>query len=347
MVSGSSDLINKTVTIILSGNQFKASGGHIQNSVVFNGQTVPADLEYDTTSACNGTLGSTRYYFDIESWDQTNGIVITHVLNPTLSHTVDWTPYVCYNDATVTTYQGGTVGQAYDSHFISGLHFANGTSLSLYDFITGVQGTGVNTPGVSASGQIDGAATFDHATNNYVHETVTTSISAYSYSFWFNPTSTPTTGVGAVFTGYQISNSLGWNYDHPSSSYQYAASHQDASTNWHGSQCAAPTVGSMNFIYVTWDGSNLTCYLNASPNTPVSVTNGLYAPVGDMAVGGNSLGSDSVSATVDEVQYMNTSRSQDWITTEYRNQGQYGTYVTQGSEQGGGGGARHKVVISN
>lgn len=165
--SGSADLSNYPAGILLSGTTFKpASGGQIQHSATVNGQVVPTDLIFTTNSSC----ASSSMKWEIESWDQSSGIVRAWVLFPTYSHTTGPVIYVCYGDSTVTTFQGGAVGSAWVG-YTGVYHYGTATSLSILD--SSSAGNNCTLPGTThnptyATGLIGGGATFVAANAQYL-----------------------------------------------------------------------------------------------------------------------------------------------------------------------------------
>jgi len=125
-VSGSSNLPSFTVCGKLSDTSFKPSGGggQIQHSVTVNGQVVPADLIFATD-----TSGAVSMNWEIISWDQSGGNVYYCSLVSSLSYTSDNLFYVFYGNSATTTFQGGSVGSAWDSNTVFVAHLANISAL--------------------------------------------------------------------------------------------------------------------------------------------------------------------------------------------------------------------------
>jgi hypothetical protein len=342
MVSGPSDLLNYTVYVQLSGTAFKSyvNGGHIRNSTTFNGQTVPADFQFDTSSACNGSLGSTRPYFEVESWDQVTGIINAHVGPMTLSHTTSWQPYVCYGDVGVTTYQGGTQGQAWDPSFVFISHLASATSpIDSTSNSASLSNTGATN---SSSGMIDGAASFIGSWSYYIQDASAsdaTNVTGYPITVeaWVNKSGSANSDAvvskGYYNTGGQyglltFGNKVTFSTN-ADSGYQYLTG---AATLSYGTWYYL--AGTQNFTnkYVYINGVN--AGTNAFPqNMSLSAqTTHFSINAGSLAAGY----SDGMQGLIDEVRVSNVQRSADWLLTTYRNIASVGTYWALGSESGGG-----------
>jgi hypothetical protein len=67
---------------------------------------------------------------------------------------------MCYGNSSVSTYQGGSVGAVYDSHFKLIWHLPNGSTLSVNDS-TSLGNNGANGGATAASTEIDGGASVD------------------------------------------------------------------------------------------------------------------------------------------------------------------------------------------
>lgn len=155
--AGTTDSSSFTVlaSTTLTSLKTVANGGDINNTVSFNGQTAPADLVFSTTSDC-GTLMS----WDFDHYVATTGEIEAWVLLTTLSHSSDTVFYMCYSKPSVSTYQGGSIGAAWDSGYQVVSHFADGSTLSLNDSTSNGRTGTANTFGMTAtsSAVIDGGA---------------------------------------------------------------------------------------------------------------------------------------------------------------------------------------------
>ena len=177
MVSGSASLSNFTVYVQLSGTAFKstANGGQIQNSVTFNGQIVPADLVF-----CPNAAGASPYSFEIESWDQVNGIINAWVLNPSLSNSTSWSLYAVFDNTSVKTYQCGVKGAAWDSYYAVVWHHATISTVDSTAY--GNNGTASGSPTLG-TGIVDGDVNLGIGTQAKVQNTSSSNLP----SAWTTP----------------------------------------------------------------------------------------------------------------------------------------------------------------
>ena len=333
MVSGSGSLTNFAVYVQLSGNSFKsaANGGRIQNSVTFNGQTVPADLVFSPNAA-----GATPYSFEIESWDPVNGIVNAWVLNSSLSNTTDWSFCAVYDNASVTTYQGGTKGAAWDSYYAVVWHHA---AVSVNDSTAyGNNGTASGSP-TAATGIVNGGVSLGTSTQAKVQDTSPGDLpSAWTTPFtiqgWWNNSAYVSTAIlfgygGNAPAGTQTYAAQRYAMENSSDYYWWGWGADwdtgiaiDADSVWHSWAFA-------------WDASNLYFYrdgvLKATHSgAPGSTT----AQVADITAGSRyEYGTASPSASLDENRISNgIARPAAWLATEFNNLKSLSTYVTVGSE---------------
>jgi Domain of unknown function (DUF2341) len=142
------------------------NGGNVQKSSGY-------DIAFATSSACSSLLS-----FEMESYGASTGTVAFWVKIPTLSHTSDTVIYLCYGDATVSTFQGGAYGAAWDSNYKAVYHLPNGTTIDGTDStVNDVDLT--NSSGTAVAGVVDGglhvasasSAQMDTANNPYSSST--------------------------------------------------------------------------------------------------------------------------------------------------------------------------------
>lgn len=139
------------------------NGGSVQNTVSWLGQTVCADCVI--TSDIGAT---TPIKYDISAYSATTGAFMAQVKWSSISSSVDNVLYLNYGKASVTTYGGGSQGQAYDSSTCAVYHLGNGTSISLIDSSTN-NVTLTNHGLAAAAGNPDGGAS--NSGTNYANAT--------------------------------------------------------------------------------------------------------------------------------------------------------------------------------
>jgi hypothetical protein len=232
---------------------------------------------------------------------------------PSVSHTADTPFYMLYGDAAIGAAQNiGSYAPAnvWSENFRMVLHL-NGSSPSVID------STGSTSPlntGITATtGQVDGAGYSSGSTNKI---TVATNLytliggsTTNTVSFWANPTTFANAPValtwGDGFIEFAPGNGAYW----VSGGLRVYSS--------------VASLGSWQYISLVKSGSgdSGTLYRNASPLT---VDSGALA--GDPTNAGSTIlfnFSDTTyaySGALDEVRVASTSRTADWILTEYNNQ---------------------------
>jgi hypothetical protein len=337
MVSGSSDLANFTVLLKLTDNAFKV-GGHFINTVswpIASGNIVPADFAVDTSSSCNGSLGVSRPYFDIDTWNQTTGELDVWVLENPLTHAADLNLFACSGDASKTTYQGGSVGQAWVG-YTAVIHGGDGTTVQVYD--SSGTGNGCTLPGTThnptaIAGVIGGGMAFAFASSQYA-------TSCGTQGSW------GITGASATFTLQAIVNPTGANYYGPivgAIGGSYGAEMEmvcsggncwcDFSApgvaNYGGSASTAAAV--THIIAITYSSGNVYGYLDGVPGTLITGASNPFTSSGTIGLGADLLG-DHYDGWSDEIHGSGSVRSSDWLMTEARNQLHNSTYVTMGAQ---------------
>ena len=328
-----STLTNKTIFVHLSGNQFKAATGHIVHNVIFNGQTVPADFVFSASST-----GASPYKFELAYWDQTGGNLYCYVKIPSIG-TAAMTIYAVYGDAAVTTYQGGAVGDAWDSSYVAVWHLYNG---SLVDSTANGNSGGTNhgtVPDVtSATG---GGASFTAASGQYISIPSSTSLDINGagiavITVVYYATSMPTS----------LDNTYGLvskTYDGASSGFglEWRSVNNQGVTNYRNGGTGLTSSNTQNSWQFLQSGINGTF-----DHFTVAWLNGAWVSYsGPVVIASNAnplmIGSDQATTNfwngkIAEVRIQNAYPAGcSWgnpCTVDYNNIMLYGTYVSQGSE---------------
>lgn len=305
-------------TTNISLSTITASGGHVANSTGY-------DLVFSTKSDCSYLLN-----WDTETYNATTGNLIAWVKVPLLDTTTITaaTLYMCYGNSGVTTYQGNSTG-TWDSNFAGVWHLPNGTTLTANDSTSnGNNGTLTNTP-TATTGQIDGGMHTVAGSSQYASLATAASLNItgdITLECWIKTATNASIMFGGYqnisFTGYALaigegvsgkisfwSNGFGWTNG-------TTATVDD--NNWH-------------LIVVSLSGSTAHFYLDGSSDgTAASGAPGSYS--GLRMIGGSEAGTGYYTGDTDEVRVSNTSRSADWIKTEYNNQSSPSTFISVGSE---------------
>lgn len=323
------------------------SGGNIQNTTTFNGQTVPADMVFSSTADC-----STLMSWDFESYVTTTGEIEVWVLVPSLSSSVDTSIYMCYGKSSVSTYQGGSVGAAWNSNYKSIWHLPNGSTLAAQDATTNGN-NGTITGAVAGIGQIDGGADVTAAESNVTKASATglpvNTTDHFTVQGWQRSTSYVSLSQLFGF-GFALPTSLGgggagrylleFNND-----YYFWGINADWDT-----AVAFDSDSKFHSWAFVWDGTTLVFYRDGvSAASRSGLPTGMTTADVNIIVGSHHSSGSNPATIVDEARISNIDRSADWITTEYNNQSAVATFMTIGTQQTGGTTQTvfHKVVFNN
>lgn len=311
------------------------SGGTIQNTVSFNGQTVPADLKFTSDAA-----GTTLLNWEVAQYTATTGAIEVHI-QITISNTVDTNIYMFFGDTTVTTYQGGSVGAAWDANFKNVYHLADGTTLSLLDS-TSNAATFTNTGTTPATtGQIDGAASFNGTTQyllNATKPTLNPDSDSFTISFW-NHINTADVQVSAAF---EFGNGTGI----ASNRIQAHVPWVDKTLYWDAGDSTG-NAGRLSTDYTAyldaWTYVSLqynastglhSIYLNNSLVISNTHINSGHVALSGLIIGaGNESGINNfVKGLQDEFRVSNSARGTSWALAEYNNQKTSSNFLTVGAQ---------------
>jgi cell division septation protein DedD len=310
---GSSDSTNFPVLVNSIDTGFKtvANGGHVQN---VNG--------YDIRPYADAAL-TTALDYELERYNPVTGEVVIWVLIPTVSHTSDTVFYVAYGDATLVT--DGSTTATWSNGYVGVYHLKNGITISVSDSTGNHNGTN---HGVTATtGQIDGSGSFASASSDYVDCGSITGAASQTLSAWINIASLPHS-YNAI-AGKNGSNPFIFFVKSNAKLAMFSGSIYD------GTGTNTLSLNTWYYICMVSSGGSpkLIGYVNGSVDNTASSGSG--PPAGSIQT---DIGQDPVNANrffngiIDEVHVSNVARSADWITTEYNNQNDPGTFYTLGSE---------------
>lgn len=307
--------------------------GHVQNASGF-------DLRPDASSSC---VSPYTYELVPGTYNASTGTFEMWVNVPSLAN--GSIIYLCYGDTGIST-DGSSTG-TWDSNFKGVYHLPDGTTLTANDSTSNAStGSLMNAP-AAATGQIDGAATFNPAGSQYITmgnvSNMDPGTSDVSISAWIKTTYSGNyqaifgKGYLAGSTGYgmwvgmtgdapgQIGFQIRQNGNAPG---MYATGRVDDG-NWHFVEATvARSSSSGGNIYI--DGV-LAGTFDPTPLNGISLTTAFEAAIsGRDSAGGFTF---FVDGSVDETRVsIGIARSADWVATEYNNQSAPGSFYTIGSE---------------
>jgi len=305
-------LANFTVAVTLSLNPAHVLNANCYDCIFTSDNAGTARLNWETESYSSGTL-------------------VAHVLMTSLSNTAATTFYLFYGNASISSFQGGAAGSAWDTNYVAVQHLS-GLPSSAIDSISGLSGTIANV--TAASGVIGGAGSFNgtSASIDILPASATTDRFSgdFTLSAWFNSAS----------SSYQVilgKESTSYAYEWIFAINAHAAGTMEL---W--------DLVSLNYAFVPYTGSawqygvcartsgTLNCYVNGTVGTSASSsTNFASQPsYNDLLIGQRQYtgAQQWFSGTIDEVRLSKVARSTSWITTEYNNQKPGSTFVTLGPE---------------
>ncbi len=320
---GSTDSTNFPVLVSISDSTLKtiSNGGHVNNS---NGYDIVFYSDSGYTSIMN---------WEMEFYDGVNGIVIAWVKVGTVSHTSDTVFYMKYGDTAISTFQGGSIGAAWNSAYKGVWHLGNGSTLSALDSTSNGNNGTITTP-TAASGQIDGAALFGGS--DYI-EIPSAPVSGYPLTFeaWTNCTTTSGDNVimSLVNKGALEEYWVGWFNGSLRSVIQGSGLNDIilsgvSISGWHH---VVATFASASSFILYYDGANVGNNFGAP--TPSGIDRlyigGLFYNTSNFYGGFNG--------KIDEARISNVARGDDWILTSYNNQNApgnvgSGNFLTYGVE---------------
>ncbi len=184
-----------------------AFGGLIQN---VNGY----DIGFFSNSSCTSAL---TWDLPAGSYDGSVGTVFAYVKLPTLSHTTNTVIYVCYDDATISTYQS-TASSVYPSgtgvmyHMetngtvVDSMGNINGTITGTLNPVAAQVGLGLETTSNGASGGTAGSFITANTTMGGIFNGSNTLV---YFSAWVNPTQN-TDAAHSVYMGKTTNGATPW-----------------------------------------------------------------------------------------------------------------------------------------
>lgn len=322
--AGSSDTANWTCLVFFSDATLKttANGGHVNNA---NGY----DIVFSSTDD-----GSSLLTWDLAFYDGANGIVAAWVLISNLSHAVDENFYMVYGDASISTFQGGSHGSAWNANYWQIYHLQESAGPYIDATVNGNDASGGTNPS-QVTGTFGKAQLFN-GTNQYIegpnfHPTQ----NPIYCSAWVN---WPTIGGGLDFFIIDTRVSLaqaGWIM---TADALTTGTKPTVYINNNGPISSATSLDDNNWHYwvMISDGTNLRLIIDGT----IVATNPAVTPASTTA-GDFRLGASSDTTilfgkqTIQEVRIAGATISADQITADFNSQKPSQTMVTIGSESSG------------
>ncbi len=324
-VSGSVALTNFPALISTTDSNLQASAQASGNDILFTASD-----------------GVTKLNHEIELYTNSSGQLLAWVNLPSLSPTSDTSIYMYYGNPSASDQQNKTA--VWDSNYKMVQHLTNATALDSTS--NGRNGT-VNGP-ASVTGQIGTGASFSNSSHNIQFSNPLDNGSvAMSLSFWVFRTGN---SAGAIFSNHGTSCAAGPSQDGYNAYVSLlGAGSVDFDYGTNGSGCNGFDTAAGQFPLNTWTYIALTgggVYVNGILVSGSAIQNHNTSST-NLRVGQTVAGTVPFSGRLDELRISFTTRSSDWIATEFNNQSNPATFegfgfpedVGGGGGGGGGGGA--------
>lgn len=307
-VSGSSDLTDFPVLISITDLDFRDTGnsGLVESSNGF-------DIAF---SAADGT---TALDFELESYDNVNGVVVFWVRFPTLSPNSDTQFFIYYGDSGIASDQSTT--GTWDSNYQLVLHMDGGAT-ETDGTANGNDGTENGTGGVaSATGQIGTARDFVRADADFISVADDASLDitgSMTISFWFNQSSAVVPDL--------ISKGINLSYETTTRSGVRTRWRKNGSNVLTTGAAEALSTGVWTYLSFIQSSTGMAIYQDGAVVASNSNTTA-FTPNNDPLYISRS--ADAVDGIIDEVRISDTDRTADWIATEYNNQLTPATFIEE------------------
>jgi Concanavalin A-like lectin/glucanases superfamily len=356
MVSGSSDLTNYPLAVILTDADLKVtgSGGRVQNS---NGY----DIVFDDSTTCSGA--GTALTWDLDNYVPTTGAIVVHLLRPTLSHTANDVISMYYGKASVSTYQS-TRASAWNSNYKGVWHLNSdpaGSAPQETDTKGLADGSSITggaawTSGQSVAGKLGNALNFIKTANQGIDMGIYNPVAVpgdFTISIWMYVTAWPSDAGFGIIRGADWLPDTGaissYGLAIASTGVVYLLLHDNSGTD-HGF-FSSGTLSTDAWHYVVGvfrNGGTSSIYIDGAEDGNASTTCDFYSNYfSHFRIGTTYRGSPyqySFDGYLDEGRVSNAAHTADWVLTEYRNQSAPGTYISAGSTlTGDGTRVRHGV----
>ncbi len=322
-VSGTSALVDFPMLIATTdaGLNTVANGGYVASST-------GADIFFTSSD------GSTKLSHEIESYVSSTGALTAWVKIPSLSTSADTLLYMYYGNASSSDQQSKTA--TWDSSTKGVWHFNDSLADSSSNANNGTNNGSLNL----STGKIGGARDF---TNAWGTVRVPSSPSLQpstqlTLSFWINQYGAQPDWVRPILYGQDSVNPWGAYgfYIDPSSDNNLNFVLGSTNNNY-GLGVATLATSTWQYIVGTFDGTTMKLYLDGNQ---ISTRNDSFS-IGDYdGTTGLSMGSSwsnwaDWTGYLDEIRVASTTRSADWIKTEYNNQNSPATFYALGATSGG------------
>jgi hypothetical protein len=305
-----------------------ANGGNVVNTATVNGLVVPTDLIFTSDSALTTILS-----YEVAFYDATTGKIEAHILIATLSHTADTLIYLGAGNAAVTTFQGGSVGSAWNSGFKFVAHLSDGTTLSGKDSTSNANNlSGQDGSPSAVAGKLDGGMATS-SSDLRAPDAASLQPTNITVELWVNSSSPGSYILSKLYAVGGIASYAMYTSFSSTSIYFYVSDGSSLTKSPNGGNVWD---GNWHYVVGTWDGTTATIYADATSGGGTAGARTAAYTASNLYLGSFDGTSSSLyyNGSMDEVRISNVVRSADWITTTYNNQSSPSTFYTLSSNGG-------------
>lgn len=328
-----------TVIVNITDASLKTTGngGVINNTGTVNGENVPYDLVFSTD-----VHGVTLLNWYVKYYDGvTNGQIIAFAKLVDLSTSTNLTFTMAYGKSSVSSFQGGSAGSAWDSKYVFVSPLGNGTTLNPNDFSVNAN-NGTVTTGVAATGINGGCANFGSGGNiNYPTSTNYNNTTS-TWSCWVKTSQslsggTPNPGfLGRHSSSSSVSGITCFLYNgYATGGFVVTIKSASTGVDNYTTSGGPYNDGNWHFFSVSLNGNSApVIYIDGSSAGTTS-----NAPPSGWSFGANPIRIAKMSdgfwsqwnGSVEEVAVSNVSRSSGWTLTMYYIQKPSSDFLTYGT----------------
>ena len=288
--------------------------------------------------------------YEIESYASSTGAIVAWIKIPSLPSTANYTIYEYFGNASAPAETASNIQNTWSNGYQGVWHLPNGTTLTASDSTPNAN-NGTITGAAAASGQIDGAGSFDGSSSKIdLGSGASLDITGNTLTLqaWVKRNASSSTGYiieqGAVGTsGYSLG--IGTN--------SCTTNQIDIDKNGVTAPCVGSFPADTNFHYlvVSWGAGGAAVYIDGAASGTSADTSSFVSSGSDPFIGVSSGGSSFFAGVIDEARISSVTRTADWAATEDNDQSSPSTFFSStGSAQtqapshvlvrgGGGGGA--------
>lgn len=299
----------------VAGLNQSGAGNHVTNA---NGY----DITFWTSSNCTGAMN-----WETEKYVASTGEIEAWVLITSLS-TSGNTFYMCYSKSSISTFQGGSVGSAWDANYKGVWHLSTPTSTALDSTSNG--NTGTPTSITAGAGQTDGGATVGNTST--ILASSTTVSTGFTYEFWSSSNNAPnSSNVQQIMSPAKDNDSTGFDWNQTNPAFEQSCYYQTSGGSYTSAKLTSTlSANTWYLISCVWDGATGAAFLNGSSQASNGVAS-IKAFAGNLVMGGFGDGAPW-AGILDEVRFSTSARSGNWLTTEYNNESAPNSFETFGTE---------------